>query len=62
MPLPPELTEEIKKRIKEGKEMVKELEPEIERAKLAGIDVIGQKKELVELKRKLLDLELQYGK
>lgn len=62
MPLPPELTEEIKKRIKEGKEKIKELKPEIEKARLAGLDVADQKKELAALEKAMLDLELQYGK
>jgi len=62
MPLPSELLLEIKKRIKEGKEKIKELEPEIEKARLAGLDVSEQKKDLAKLKQQMLDLELQYGK
>lgn len=62
MPLPPELLDEIKKRIKDGKERIKVLKPEIEKAKMAGIDVAAEKKELAKLEKAILDLELQYGK
>lgn len=62
MPLPPELTEEIKKNIKASELKIKELKPEIERARLAGIDVSEEKKELVKLEKQTADLKLQYGK
>lgn len=62
MPLPPELQEEIKKRIKAGEKILPELKKELEKMKLAGIDVVAQRKELILLEKKLLDLKLQYGK
>lgn len=62
MPLPPELITQIKKNIADAEKRIKILEPEIARAKEAGIDVKAEQKLLVELKKKVMDLKLQYAR
>jgi len=62
MPLPPELEKQIRENIKKAEEEIKKLKPELERAKLAGIDVQDMIKELKEKEQQLQKLKLHYGK
>jgi len=62
MPLPPETLNNIEERLKKAKEIYKDLKPEIDRAKAAGIDVTQQMKQLAELEEQIRKLEIAYIK
>jgi seryl-tRNA synthetase len=60
MALPPEIEQQIKEAIQEAEKRIKELEPEIERAKKAGIPADDLERELNQLKQQLANLKAVY--
>jgi len=62
MPLDRETERNIKEKISEAERILKKWEPEVERAKMAGIDVSAQLKEIRELKTSIEKMKLVYGK
>lgn len=61
MPLPPETLKKIKEDLRAAEKALKEIEPEIQRAMTAGIDVTEQLKEARELRAKIDKMRLVYG-
>ena len=62
MALSKEALDQIKNNLKIAEKTLKELEPEIEKARMAGIDVTDQKKKATELKIAINKMKLVYGK
>jgi polyhydroxyalkanoate synthesis regulator phasin len=60
MALPPELENQIKEAIKDAEKRIKEIEPEIEKAKKAGIPAEDLEKELHQLKQQVANLKAVY--
>lgn len=61
MALPPEVLKQIKENVALAEKQIKEIEPEIEKAMLAGIDVSDQRKKVTELKTQVAKLKTQYS-
>ena len=61
MPLPPETLKKIKEDLREAEKALKELEPEIQKAISAGIDVSEQLKKARELRAAIDKMKLVYG-
>lgn len=61
MPLPAANIAIIKKAIADGEAKIKDIEPEINKAILAGIDVSDHQRQLTDLKGKVAKLKQQYG-
>jgi len=62
MSLPLETITVIKENVSAAEKAIKELEPEIARAKAAGLDVSDNEKTLNDFKNKLANLRAQYGR
>jgi len=62
MALPPETERKIKNDILEAEKLLKKWEPEVERAKMAGIDVSDQMAEIRKLRVQIEKMKLVYGK
>lgn len=62
MALPKEVEEEIKKSILTAEAQIKDLEPEVARAKRAGIDVSEDEARLARLKEQVYRLKAEFGK
>lgn len=62
MALPIEVLAEIRQNIKEAETALKEMETEVNKAQLAGIDVTAERKDAEELKAKIRQLKSVYGK
>ena len=61
MALPQEVLKQIKENVALAEKQIKEIEPEIEKAMLAGIDVSDQRKKVTELKTQVAKLKTQYS-
>ena len=61
MPLPVEVLAKIRGQLKEGEAKLKELNAEINEARIAGVDVTEYAKEAEALKRSLSQLKAVYG-
>lgn len=62
MPLPEELIKSTKEKIEKAKALLKEMKPELERMKRAGIDVTDDTKKFKETEEAIRLLELEYLK
>ena len=62
MPLPPEIMENIKKRLDEAEELVKSIEDVISDLRASGIDASKQEEKLEEAKKGLREMRLFYSK
>jgi len=61
MALPPETLKKIKDDLREAEKALKEIEPEIQRAVTAGLDVTEQLKLARDLRVKIEKMKLVYG-
>ena len=61
MALSPEVPQQVREGIKAAEKGLKDLTSEIEKARLAGIDVTDQQKEMEELKKHARQLKSVYG-
>lgn len=62
MPMDKETEKKIREDIREAERLLKEIEPEVERAKAAGLDVTEQLKRVRELRASIEKMKLVYGK